>query len=258
VGKIIWNVVDKYHVKDEEALFHLQGLLFGISGILANAEKNIQALPTDIVQFIQCLKFYWHKTTQVFSPNLMHFTEWQFFRLRPMNFPTIRIAGLCRLLISHKDIGLLDPLITVFRDLKHQPQQIFTELQRRFIVESYGFWRNYYRFGGTCSTNGRRHDHLIGKNKAREIIINVVLPVIWAYAEESENFELIDLVKMVYLSSPKLESNHITRKIFQQLNLSEKMLKFHLSAAHQQGMIHVDKLFCPRWYCQTCINPSDI
>jgi len=253
--QIIWEIINQNQTTNEEILLKLQGLLFGTSGILANAEQNIQKLPTDITQFIQRLRFYWLATKEKYPLSEMQFIDWQFFRLRPMNFPTIRIAGLCKLLISNRNIGLLDPLLATFRDLKSTPNKIFSELQSRFIVESYGFWKNHFHLEETGFVNSRRDFHLIGKSKSREIVINVVLPVVWAYAEESEDFELIDLVKIVYQNSPKLENYYIIRKMNSQLKLDEKnSLVVPLTASHQQGMIHLAKMFCPQWHCQACVQ----
>ena len=183
----------------------------------------------------------------------MKFIEWQFFRLRPMNFPTVRIAGLCKILFLKRRTGFLDPVLAAFRDLSQKPEKIFSQLQKQFIVETYGIWKNYFQFGK--SSSGTKKCRLIGLGKSREIVINVVLPVILAYAEETEDSKLQDLVKIVYLNSPSLESNELTRNIVQQLHLAKgEKNQTKTTACQQQGMIYISKVLCPKWHCQDCIQ----
>ncbi len=250
---IVWDVLNRCSGNKPETLLQIQGLFFGASGLLTQSEQNLQSLPVEVTQFIQRLKFYWSNINENYSLGEMKSVEWQFFRLRPMNFPTIRIAGLCKLILSHHQQGLLEPILELFRDLKHSPQKIFACLQHQFEIKSFGFWRNHFHLGEPVSSLVHKDFKIIGKSKAREIVVNVVLPVVTAYAEESENLELLDLVNLVYLSSPVLDSNHLTKRLSQQLNFNgNNRSALKLTACHQQGMIHLAKMFCPRWYCQVC------
>lgn len=250
---VVWKEI--FNVKNDEALLKLQSLFFGTAGLLLEAEQNIMSTSLEVSQFIQRLKFYWYPFKEKYQQNQMKFVEWQFFRLRPMNFPSVRIAGLCKFLLSKRQTGFVDPVLATFRDLSHKPEKIFSELQNQFIAENFGIWKKHYQFSDPHSA--KKDYRLIGSSKAREIVINVVLPVIFAYAEETEDYKLQDLVKIVYLNSPRLESNQVIRRMSQQLNLEKSEKKqTQASACQQQGLLHMAKVFCPKWHCHQCIQPN--
>lgn len=247
---VVWEELDS--CTSEEAIWLLQGMFFGTAGMLGHSEKGPSPPSIEVDQFLQRLKFYWCNFREKTHQNQMQFVEWQFFRLRPMNFPTVRIAGLCQYLLSRRHTGLLDPLLFIFRDLRRTPGKIFSSLQKHFLVNSFGFWRNHFHF--VESRTVPKDYRLIGPAKTREIVMNVVLPVLLAYGEESEDYELQNLVKMASLRAPSLESNQLTRKMQRQLKL-ETRPDLKLTACQQQGMLHLARLFCPRWHCQHCLQP---
>ena len=182
-------------------------------------------------------------------------SEWRFLRLRPLNFPTVRLAGLCQLILQKSSTGFMEPVLGTFRDLKHKPHSIFSFLQRQFIVPSYGFWQSHVHFGEANQLSTLKSATLIGTSKAREIVINVVLPIIMGYAVETDDYELISLVKQTFLSSLKLQSNELTRKMEKQLGLNVPEEKNQpLTACHQQGLIYMAKLMCPNWRCHECVH----
>ena len=88
---VVWELSGQNGAKRDEKLLKLQSVFFGVSGILSQAEEEIPILPTEIVQFVQRLKFYWLRFKSNHKISEMQFIDWKFFRLRPQNFPTVRI-----------------------------------------------------------------------------------------------------------------------------------------------------------------------
>ena len=249
----IWPAIDP--ADSERALETLQGIYFGAAGFLDLTEEERSRLTLSTRNFLAGLAVHWNdfKVDHFISQLRKH--EWKFLRLRPLNFPTVRIAGLCYLMRMRRATGFLEPLLSTFRDLKESPQRIFTHLQRQFTVPSYGFWQTHVHFEESSMPLSAKSSNLIGTGKSREIVINVVLPLLLAYAEEADDFELAALVKQTYKSAPRLQSNELTRKMEGQLGLDAEVAALRkISACDQQGLIHMAKFMCPVWRCHECVH----
>ncbi|MCH8126578.1 DUF2851 family protein [candidate division KSB1 bacterium] len=250
----IWTLLS--HNDHESMLEKLQGVLFGAAGFLEQTNEKKESYPESTRKFVNGLCSHWVEFKKQYSMTNLDKSEWRFLRLRPSNFPTVRLAGLCRLLLLKRSTGFMEPVLSIFRDLKNKPQKIFNQLQRQFIVPGYGFWQDHVRFE-EAEFSSKKPLTLIGTSKAREIVINVVLPVVSGYAEETEDYELLSLVKQTYLIAPKNQSNELTRKMDKQVFKNKsKEITPALSACHQQGFIYLAKLMCPNWHCYECIHPK--
>ena len=82
---------------------------------------------------------------------------------------------------------------------------------------------------------------LIGADRARDITINIVLPFVLAYANETEDSQLKNTVLQVYHQHPKLASNKIIKNIANLLFENEKVVN---TALKQQGLLHLNKTYC--------------
>ena len=174
---------------------------------------------------------------------------WRFFRIRPSNFPTKRIAAMS-FIISSSEKSLMELFLLAFRMDKDERISIPDRLVDILAPRAYGYWTTHYIFGE------RRHaekQFLIGKDRASDIIINSILPVILAYAQRKQNIELQNLVMKIYTDYGRLQDNRITRyfadKAFQN---NEKYASVVNSALRQQGLIHIYKNYCIDNDCCTC------
>lgn len=250
----IWGLLSQ-KVGNELLLEKLQGVFFGTAGFLDMSDEERAKLPGPAQNYVSVLQSHWQQFQQQYSIASISKSEWRFLRLRPLNFPSVRLAALCQLLLSKQSNGFMEPVLATFRDLKHNPQNIFKHLQLLFVIPAYGFWLDHVHFGEAIQSSSRKQPMLIGTNKAREIVINVVLPIVMGYAEEVDDYELVSQVKQTYLSAPKLQSNELTRKMEHQLQLkTTPMDKQSLSACQQQGLIFLAKLMCPNWRCHECVH----
>ena len=131
---------------------------------------------------------------------------------RPANQPGRRIAGAARLLTHYIDTGLFPALLPLIAG------GTFQEVRRAFTVSGYD---------GT----------LIGKGRAVEIVVNVVLPLFhtWAVMEREKTLA----ARCLYLAerSPRLEENELTREMAVLLELPTRNIL--LGALRQQGLMHL-------------------
>ena len=236
---------------DLQALKLAQALLFGAAGLLVEDSQG----DSETKAFHAELWPIWQKFRRMYHIQPMLPEEWQFFRLRPNNFPTMRLAGMASLLVKYAHQGFLKPILHIFQTPELKTEKICSELQNCLIVSSFEFWLTHYRFDVDGSVKSRHPGNLIGKEKAREMVVNVVLPVIFAYAEQTGDHELLNRLKEVYLCFPLLEENKITREMKKQVLITNKTSpKIINTACRQQGLIHIYKCFCQNWQCETCVG----
>jgi len=235
----------------ERARQRYEAVLFGVAGML---EKEEKMLPDSRAYWL-LLREIWDDFRSCYPVSPLAAGEWQFFRLRPLNFPTLRIAALAGLFVRFGQWGFVDPFLNAFRDLKNHPQRILGELCRLLMVNSTGFWERNVHFRGDHLLR-RPIRRLIGRQRAAEMAVNVIFPLVMLYAEECGDLELASLCKAAYLSAPPLQENEITRTLSRRLGINRRTFRQRMAACEHQGMIQLARFYCPRWYCQLCVHPS--
>ena len=88
---------------------------------------------------------------------------------------------------------------------------------------------------------------LIGRGRAREMVVNILLP--FSFAVAGRKTKLGRHALQLYHAYPSLEQNHITRQMAQQVNLGPGLLD---SARRQQGLLHLYHNLCLERRCSTC------
>lgn len=194
-----------------------EAILFGQAGFLAEA-SNEDSYKVALRKEFEYLK----KKFDLKDP--MTRTQWKFSKMRPANFPTIRIAQLASLLHTHPK--LFSKII----------QADTTEIKQLIQVEMNPYWQTHYDFG-----KGRRKSKSMGASSIENLLVNAVAPLLAAYAQYVGNEDYMqkacDLVQ-----SLKPENNRITRK----WSLP------NASAYDSQALIQLYKAYCKPKQCLQC------
>ncbi|MGH7451596.1 MAG: DUF2851 family protein, partial [bacterium] len=253
----------------------LDAILFGTAGFLSSwpAPENIP--DAEIAAFLAPRLKLWEPLQHALQIRPLRREAWQFFRLRPPNFPTRRLAGFSALLLKFYRDGLLEHLAGLFLSsakvsLKQRTKAIVAELLNYFICPADDFWRMHYDFlSATLEKGGRgarakdenitttqtNYGDLIGRDRALDILVNIVLPALWHYGRQAGDAHLQNLVQEVYGSFPRLQENQITRAMRQQLSQQYPVSRtVATSALTQQGLIHLQKLYCRPLRCEECLE----
>jgi len=156
-------------------------------------------------------------------------SHWRLFRVRPVNHPARRLMGAAHLLARFADSGLMEGLLGLVSAALVSPETI----ERSFIVED---------------PDGGQDRNLIGRGRAGEILVNVVLPGVFGWAQAQGRQDLADAAVTVYRACPKASEYGTTRKL--QMLLGAQGLVS--SARRQQGLIHLEKSFCRQGDCMLC------
>ncbi len=197
----------------------LEALLFGQANLLSIKHET---------EYSKNLRKEYEFLRNKFKINNKGVIPFQFFRLRPPNFPTIRLAQLAKLYFSHQQ--LFNSVI------KTQHIKGFYQL---FQVDTSDFWKNHYTF--------EKKSALRKKNMTQSFIdlllINTIIPIKFIYARsqgknpEEEVFELIS-----QLSSEK-------NSIIQNFKALEVPVE---NAMHSQALIQLKNSYCNQKACLKC------
>jgi len=199
-------------------LHWIQAMLFGVSGLLPPEVQNLFCDNPETIEYVTELRSLWEMLLPCFDVIPMKREDWHFFRLRPPNFPTRRIAALSYLLLNYTIQPLFENYLRLFAMLSghhdHEAQQIRL-LERTLEIPAAGYWKGRYVFGKPVFPS---HDRMfIGKSRIRDIIISAVFPVLLLYALRTRQIGLKAQILKLYDIFPSPQQNRITKTISGQL-----------------------------------------
>ena len=154
---------------------------------------------------------------------------WRFLRLRPQNFPHIRLSQLVSLYHQRK-AGLSQLLEAT--DLEKAREVIATQVTP--------YWETHYTFGST-SVRNEKNLSVFSQNL---ILINTVAPMFFAYGRHKMDERLCERA-FDFLEQVKAENNSIVR-MWQQCGLIVQ------NAGDSQALIQLKKEYCDRKECLRC------
>ena len=200
-------------------------LLFGQAGFL---EDEIQDAYHH--QLKTTYKYLSHKYTLHSIPN----KQFSFFRMRPSNFPTVRIAQLVSLFCKHKN--LFSKLIAL-QDLK--------DFYALFSVEIPLFWKTHYNFESKSKSSSKK----LTKSFVDLLIINTIIPLKFLYQKRSQGVDEIFFLEI--LKKMKPEKNSIISK-FSDFGVAAK------NALDTQALLELKNNYCAPKRCLECAIGSSI
>ena len=155
--------------------------------------------------------------------------RWRFMRMRPSNFPTIRLAQMAQLI--HKN-GCLFSKIRTAKDT--------TEVKELFDVVASEYWETHWRFGVPTESTPKH----LGNATADVLIINVVTPLLFCYGKLHKD-ESVCEAAMQFLEETEAEDNAIIRHFAQDGIKAE-------NAMQTQALLHLHNMYCKRKRCLEC------
>src|SRR6266478_6915350 len=104
------------HMPEETTIhFRIECLLLNVAGLVPEPRYINDASSS---RRARLLRRVWKKCRKHYRREVMVAAEWQFFRLRPGNFPTIRIAGAVQLAARFLGEDVLKSIIAAVKDRK--------------------------------------------------------------------------------------------------------------------------------------------
>ncbi len=212
--------------KHQNNLVQIEALLFGQAGFLNDSYDD---------EYFNELKREYIHLKKKFNLQAIEKHNWKFLRLRPSNFPTIRISQFACLI--HQSSSLFSKIIDANN---------LTELQTLFQIKASRFWLNHYTFDKISEKKEKN----FGNNSINNIIINTIVPFTFLYGEYKDDQKLKDKA-IKFLEEVKSENNNIIRE----WNLAGvKSTNAFLS----QALIQQTKNYCQKNKCLDCGIGSEI
>lgn len=199
----------------------LEAMIFGQAGLLNR--KFVEAYPLHLQQEYQFLKKA-YSLEETYFPLL-------FSRMRPHNFPTIRLAQLASLLQNEHvriqgilDIEQVDDFRTLLDNMKVAP-----------------YWKTHFNFGKESPVVS---NHRLSAKSQDSLIINAVIALTFAYGMYFKQEHLKEKA-IRWLEELPSEKNNIVQK-FEQIGVQVG------HAAHSQGLLHIKRKYCDLKQCLHC------
>lgn len=216
------------HHRDD--LFQIEAIFMGQAGLLEpEAVPDYYREQALAEGYFGKLRSEYLYLAHKFSMQPIDFRLWRFLRLRPQNFPHIRISQLATLYYSQQaGLSRLVECTTV------------EQLKAIFGSHVTPYWETHYTFGSTSTKNAK---HLAG-GSLNLLLINTAVPILFAYGRHRGQESLCDRA-LRFLEQLEAENNYIIR-MWQQVGLPVQ------TAGDSQALIQLKKAYCDRKDCLRC------
>lgn len=216
------------HHRDD--VFQIEAIFMGQAGLL-----ELNTIPSQYQRdalnegYFAKLRNEYQYLAHKFSMKPMDATMWRFLRLRPQNFPHIRISQLANLYYSRRaGLSSLVGCTTI------------EQLKAVLATSVTPYWETHYTFGSTSC----RNDKNLSPASLNLLMINTAIPMLFAYGKHKSDEALCDRA-FDLLEQLKAENNHITR-LWQQCGLTAQ------NAGDSQALIQLKKEYCDKKDCLRC------
>lgn len=207
--------------KHKNSLFQLESLFFGQAGFLdAEPEDEYTALLQKDYFFLK------HK----YSLKAIDSYLWKHLRLRPQNFPCIRLSQFTSLI--HQSFSLFSKLIEI------NDPKVIRDLFNSVLATDY--WQAHNRPGKVS----RAISPDLGKESIDNILINTVSVILFSYGKYIDKNEYIERAINLLESIP-IETNHIIKR-FKSIGVKT------LGADSSQALLQLKKKYCDQKKCLNC------
>ena len=216
------------HHRDD--LFQIEAIFMGQAGLL-ELDSIPEYYQKDALNdgYFAKLRNEYQYLAHKFSMKPIDFKLWRFLRLRPQNFPHIRISQLANLYYQQK--AGLSQLIEC---------ETLDELKNVLKSQVTPYWETHYTFGSTSPKNEKH----LSYGSINLLMINTAIPMLFAYGRHTSKEVLCDKA-FDFLEQLKAENNHIIR-MWQQVGLPVK------TAGDSQALIQLKKEYCDKKECLRC------
>ena len=211
--------------KHKKNIIQVEALLYGQAGLLSKVFKD------KYPKMLQKEYFFYQKKYKLSPVD----EELYYLRMRPANFPTIRLAQLAMLICSSEHL---------FSKIKET--ESVDELKKMFSVTANDYWHYHYVFDEVSDYKIKK----LGSQTVNNIIINTVVPVIFSYGLHHSE-EALKEKAIRWLEEIAPEKNTITQG-FERLSYSNK------SAFDSQAYIQLKKEYCDHHLCLQCAIGNSI
>lgn len=205
--------------KCQQNLLQLEALFFGQAGLLEETTNEA---------YVQTLKKEYSFIQNKYSLNNKYVLPLLFFRLRPVNFPTIRLAQLAAVYFENQQL---------FSKISEATSK--THIYKLFNYTASQYWDTHYHFKSESS----KRKKALTKSFVDLLIINTIMPVLFSYLKfqgKSMPDYLLELISSITSEQNKLVAGF------------NKLQPISKNAMHSQALIELKTNYCDQSKCLEC------
>ena len=207
--------------KHRDSLFQIEAMFFGQAGLLEEAGFD---------EYYLSLQKEYKFLRQKFSLTPIAPSAWKFLRLRPQNFPYIRIAQLAMLYYEQR--MNLSKLVNA----NH-----VDEIHSLLLTHVSEYWQTHYTFGGKET---KPQERKLSSSSMDSVIVNALAPMLFAYGKYKSDQSLCDRAFSLW-EQLEPENNRVVRDWASAGVICE-------SAADSQALIQLTRCYCQTRDCLRC------
>ena len=209
--------------KHRDNLFQVEAFFLGQAGLLEEETDDRDMYHQKLQKEFRYLQ---HKFD---LPTPMSVDQWRFLRLRPGKFTHVRLAQLAYL--YHKEQALFSRIMEA---------ETLDAVKKILAGGTSLYWEEHFNFRKTSSRRTKR----VGENALNLIVINTVIPFLYAYGLHKAD-EMLCERATCFLEALKAENNYVTRL------WSGAGLPVY-TAADSQALLQLQKEYCEKKDCLRC------
>lgn len=211
--------------KHTDNIFQIEALLFGTAGLLEPGLFR-EALSDE---YYRQLEKEFAILSAKYSIKPMHGWLWKFSRLRPSNFPTVRLSQLAAMLATS---GGLFSRVLETGNIK--------QIKELFEVTASAYWDDHFVFG----KKSRSVTKSTGSQASDILLINAVIPLLFVYGQSRDN-QIIVEKSLIFLEDIDAEDNIIISE-WKEAGIQAE------SAFYSQALIQLRNEYCRKRRCLDC------
>ncbi len=216
--------------KHRDDLFQVEALFLGQAGLLQQEAVPERYRETARQEgYFDRLRNEYQYLAHKFSLKPIDFSLWRFLRMRPQNFPHIRIAQLANLYYERRTS--LSQLLDC---------QTISEMRQLLQTHATPYWQTHYTFGAESPKNQKK----LSATTTTLLLINTAIPVLFAVGRHRRKEEYCDRA-FDFLEQLKAEDNHVIR-MWRECGLEVQ------NAGDSQALLQLKNQYCDRKDCLRC------
>jgi hypothetical protein len=212
--------------KNKDKLSTVEALLFGQAGMLRADYKD---------EYYQQLKKEYNFLKHKYKLQPIDAVTWKFSKLRPVNFPTIRIAQFASFIAQNSGL---------FSKIKESVNP--TDIKTMLKSTASEYWDTHYKFDSDANYQKK----VTGSDFEIILLINAVCPILYYYGKVHDEETFIDKAIHI-LEQLAAETNTITN-MWKAYGLKSK------TSFDSQALIQLKTQYCQEFQCLRCVIGNEI
>lgn len=207
--------------KHKNQPLQLQALIFGQAGFLQQDFDD---------EYPQRLKTEYQFLKKKYSLSPVQLAAWKFLRMRPQNFPTLRLAQFAAL------VGVSNHLFSSILSVEN-----YKDVRTVFAgLPVHDFWQTHYHFNKPA----QKFSPQLGQSSVDNLLINTVSTFLFAYGKHTGQENLV--TRAIYILEDLVTEKNSITQIFADAGVRVS------KASESQALLQLKKRYCDAKRCLDC------